>query len=327
VQIADERSEASTPRSSAGTEKSYKVLRLSPGAPRYQHPSVTRYQPWKGRRTGSGDILAEKEWPDNKPEPQRMGKKKVPEYYAQLADPMRAANKPPPVKVMSPYKARDYVTDVYNVGTDPLNFKEEKDKQPPRKDPPQNTDPKNPFNRAQTKAMVQSKLFDLIADTGPERLAGLNSHQLGCIDERILYEVVPDPLKWERDPVYPVAERTRGTVLNNVEKKLALVGKDGFAGLRRVKTLEGYQVDDWDHQIKHYELHNRQFTAGRNARGTLVHSRLPTNDDHDVRTDENAAGPSALYHDVHTADERMAIEKVDHAHRLHDVDQEEFHRD
>ena len=193
---------------------------------------------------------AQAEWPNIGPDPFRPAKRLVPEYYTHLADPNNPANRPTPSKNISPYKKRDFNTDVYNVGTDPTYFKEEKDKQPPRKDPPPFSDPKNPFNRAQAKAMVHAKLVESLSDTGPDRLAGLNSHTLGCIDERVLYEVVDNPLMWEKEPVYPIQERTRGTVLNSVDRKLNVANDRGkrqsWKGLKRVKALEGQNIDDWD---------------------------------------------------------------------------------
>lgn len=98
--------------------------------------------------------------------------------------------------------------------------------------------------------MVHAKLVESLADTGPNRLAGLNSHTLGCIDERVLYEVVDNPLTWEKEPVYPIQERTRGTVLNSVDRKLNVANDRGkrqsWKGLKRVKALEGQNIDDWD---------------------------------------------------------------------------------
>merc|ERR1719486_449630 len=96
--------------------------------------------------------------------------------------------------------------------------------QPPKqKVVPKNTNPTNPFNRRQGKAIVREKLTEITEATGPDRCAGLKSANVGILDERVVYGTVDNPLQWESAPVYPDVMRTRGNAVNQVWRSLALV--------------------------------------------------------------------------------------------------------
>lgn len=219
--------------------KEQKVLRLRGPAPRWESQKVTRRGALQTGAARSSDILQQGDPLDQPREkPFRPHKRMVPEYFAQLADPNAYYNRKAGTKPLSMMKALDYNTDVYNVSTDPQKIKEESWKPPRARVKPQNTNPTNPFNRRQGKAIVKNKLDEITEATGPDRCAGLKSANVGILDERVVFETVDNPLRWEAKPVYPDIMRTRGNGVCATMRGLALVETRPHPPRFRYRCLE-----------------------------------------------------------------------------------------